>query len=174
MTALVWFSHPPDFAKLALSVARCRELDPSARCIVVIESHHDSPSIDGVEIIRADFARGFHLDGREAVHGVARTLASIDADLIVKIDSDMILSRAFWHDGPTVFQRFNNFYVGLYALPKHILQIIVRCLEDQPNPGPHEAMAIAGRAVTASHARGEKINHHRTPQGVFFPDIITT
>lgn len=173
-TALVWFSYPPDYAKLALSVARCRELDPAAGCFVVIESHHEAPDIDGVEVIRRDFSRGFHLDGQAAVHGVAQTLASIAADMVVKIDSDMIPRRAFWQDGPTVFQRFNNFYVGLYALPSHILRIVARCLEDQPNPGPHEAIAIAGRAVTASHARGEKINHHRLPMGEFIPDILTT
>lgn len=172
MTAAVWFSHPPDYGKLALSVARVRELDPSARLIVCIESSHDEPAIDGVEVIRRDFSRGFHLDGAEAVHGVAQTLASIDADLIVKIDSDMIPRRAFWLTGPTVFQRFNNFYVGLYAIPRHILQIVARCLQDQPNPGPHEAIAIAGRAVTASHARGEPINHIRLPQGVFIPEIL--
>lgn len=174
MTALVWFSYPPDFDKLALSIQRCRKLDQTARLVVVLESHHAEPTIDGLEIVRRDFDRGFHLNGINAVHGVAQALAGIDADLVVKIDSDMMPNRAFWLEGPTVFQRFNNFYVGLYALPRHILKIVCRCLEDQPNPGTHEAIAIAGRAVTASHARGEKINHIRLPQGQFTPQVLTT
>lgn len=173
MTAVVWFSHPPDYGKLALSVVRVRELDPLARLHVCIESSHDAPALEGIEVIRRDFNRGTHLDGAEAVHGVAQTLASIESDIVVKIDSDMILKRPFWLAGPTVWQRWNNFYVGLYALPRHILRIVVKCLEGQPSPGPHEAIAIAGRAVTASIARGEQINHIRMPHGVFIPEILT-
>lgn len=173
MTAIVWFSHPPDYAKLSASVARVRELDPAAGLIVVIESHHEAPTLDGVEIIRRDFSRGFHLDGVEAVHGVAQTLASIDAEMIVKIDSDMVPKAAFWLDGPTVFQRWNNFYVGLYALPSRVLRIVLRCLMDQPNPGNHEAIAICSRAVVACHALGIPINHHRLSKGEFIPEILT-
>jgi hypothetical protein len=171
-TAIVWFSYPPDYAKLALSVARCRQLDPLARLFAVIESEHKAPKIEGVEVMIRDFSRGTHLDGREAVHGVAKTLAGIDAELIVKIDSDMVPSRAFWKDGPAVFQRANNFHVGLYALPSSVLKIVLRCLRDQPNPGPHEAIAICNRAVVAMHALGIPFGHHRLPAGEFFPEVL--
>lgn len=173
MTTILWFTHPPDYDKLALSVQAARELDSSAKLVACIEPSHEVPSIGGLEIIRRAFNRGFHLDGIEAVHGVAKTLAEIPEGLVVKMDSDMIPRRAFWKDGSTVFQRWNNFYVGVYALPSHILRIVARCLEDQPNPGPHEAIAIAGRAVTASHARGEPINHIRLAQGAIIPDVLT-
>jgi hypothetical protein len=173
MNALVWFSHPPDYAKLAESIEHCRKLDPSARRIVVIESAHERPEVDA-EIITRDFSRGFHLNGEEAVRGVAATLAEIDADLVVKIDSDMMPSRAFWLDGATVFQRFNNSFVGLYALPRVAFPVICQLIAEQPKPGHHEAQAIASRGLTICRALGIPINLTRTPEGVYFPEILTT
>jgi hypothetical protein len=173
MNALVWFSHPPDYAKLAESVEHCRKLDPSARRIVVIESAHESPDVDA-EIITRDFSRGFHLNGEEAVRGVAATLAEIDGDLIIKIDSDMMPSRAFWLHGATVFQRFNNSFVGLYALPKVAFPIIRHCIAEQPKPGHHEAQAIASRGLIICRTLSIPINLTRTPEGVYFPEVLTT
>jgi hypothetical protein len=173
MNALVWFSHPPDYAKLAGSVEHCRKLDPSARRIVVIESAHESPDVDA-EIVTRDFSRGRHLDGEEAVRGVAATLAEVDADLVVKIDSDMLPSRAFWLDGATVFQRFNNSFVGLYALPKVAFPIIRQCIAEQPKPGHHEAQAIASRGLIICRTLSIPINLTRTPEGVYFPEVLTT
>lgn len=173
MNALVWFSHPPDYAKLAESIEHCRKLDQSARRIVVIESAHVRPDVDA-EIITRDFSRGRHLDGEEAVRRVAATLAEIDADLIVKIDSDMLPSRAFWLDGPAVFQRFNNSFVGLYALPKVVFPIICQCIAEQPKPGHHEAQAIASRGLIICRSLGIPITLTRTPEGVYFPEVLTT
>ena len=173
MTALVWFSHPPDYAKLAQSMEHCATLDPEARRIVVIETSHARPEVDA-EILTRDFSRGRHLDGEDAVRGVADTLAEIDADLVVKIDSDMLPSRAFWLDGPAVFQRFNNSFVGLYALPKVAFPTICECITEQPKPGHHEAQAIASRGLVICRTLGIPISLTRTPEGVYFPEILTT
>lgn len=173
MTALVWFSHPPDYAKLARSIDHCAKLDPTARRIVVIESRHEKPKVDA-EIIEKNFDRGLHLNGEDAVRGVAATLAGIDADLVVKIDSDMMPRVAFWLSGAAVFQRFNNFFVGLYALPKQAFPAILQCIAEQPAPGHHEAQAIASRGLIVCRALGIPIKLTRTPKGVYFPDILTT
>ena len=173
MNALVWFSHPPDYAKLALSVAHCAALDPSARRIVVIESAHARPDVPA-EIITRDFSRGTHLDGEDAVRGVAATLAAIDADVVVKIDSDMMPARAFWKDGAAVFQRFNNWFVGIYALPRQVFPVILRCLAEQPAPGHHEAQAIASRGLIICRALDIPVSLTRTPKGVFFPEVLTS
>lgn len=173
MTTCVWFTCPRDYHKLSESVARVRLLDPDARCVAVVEPHDTPPEgIEHLECIVRAFGRGSHLDGPDAVRGVARTLAQFDGDLVVKLDSDMIVARAFWHDGPALFQRANGSYVGLYALPPCALDPVARCIDDTPHPGPHEAIAVCFRAVVAMHTLRITFTHHRLPAGVFLPDIV--
>lgn len=171
MTTCVWFSCPRDYPKLYRSLARVRLLDPEACCVVVINETDEPP--EGVEFLRREFDRGVHLNIESAVRGVARTLSQFAGDMVVKLDSDMIPARAFWLDGPTVFQRANGFYVGTYALPPRVLAVVQRCIEDTPKPGPHEAIAICFRAVVLLHGFEIPFTHHRLPQGQTLPPEIT-
>lgn len=171
MTTCVWFSFPRDYPKLYQSLARVRLLDPEACCVVVIDGTDDPP--EGVEFLRREFDRGVHLSTEDSVRGVSRTLSQFTGDMVVKLDSDMIPARAFWLDGPTVFQRSNGSYVGTYALPPRVLAVVQQCIADTQKPGPHEAIAICFRAVVLLHGFEIPFTHHRLPQGQILPPEIT-
>ena len=154
-TACVWFSCPRDYGKLRQSVARVAQLDPSARLVVVVSHGDDHPVIEGVEVVWTGFDRGRHLTGQECVVGVAETLAAVEAEMVVKLDSDMILGEAFWKDGPTFFLRRNASFLGLYAVERSALAAVAATIRHLPMTGVNEANTIGERAVIATNAQGK-------------------
>jgi hypothetical protein len=170
MTTCVWFTFPRDYEKLSESVARVRLLDPDALCLAVIPQEVDPPT--GIDYVRRSFDRGSHLNGEAAIRGVARTLAQVTGDLVVKLDSDMIPARAYWLDGPTVFQRWNGSFVGTYALPPRVFDVVNRCIERVQNPGTEEASAICFRAIVALNAFELPYVHYRLGRENMLPPEI--
>ena len=171
MTTCVWFTCERDYHKLAQSVARVRQLDPSARCVAIIDEHDTPP--EGIVHYRRSFDRGVHLNTVGSVFGVAAVLYEFDGDLVVKLDSDMIVERAFWLEGPTLFQRANGFYVGAYAIPPRVLAGVWRSIASTPNTGPHEAIAICFRAAAIMHGFEIPFRHEHLPAGRLLPEDFT-
>lgn len=168
MTTCVWFTCGRDYPKLARSVERVRQLDPEACCVAVIDEHDTPP--EGIPYLRRSFDRGVHLNTEESVRGVASALCEFDGDLVVKLDSDMLLERAFWLDGPTLFQRSNGFYVGAYALPPRVLAGVWRGIASAMHTGPHEAIAICFRAAAIMHGLEMPFRHEFLPAGQLLPE----
>ena len=170
MTACVWFSYAPDFPHLRKSVSRVRELDPKVSVVVALHHGEADPGIPGAKIVRTGFDRGVHLDGPEVAQGVAEVLAGEWSDLVVKIDSDMMLKRAFWQDGPRVFRRRNQSFVGLYALPLPVPQQVARTFRTLPDRCHHEAIAICSRAQLLAAANSIPLTTEQLDG--FTPDFV--
>jgi len=171
MTTCVWFTCERDYHKLAQSVARVRQLDPSAHCVAVIDEHDTPP--EGIVHRRRTFDRGVHLNTVGSVFGVAGALSEFDGDMVVKLDSDMLVERAFWLEGPTLFQRANGFYVGAYALPPRVLAGVWRGITKAMHTGPHEAIAICSRATSIMHGFDMPFRHEFLPTGQLLPEDFT-
>ena len=105
--------------------------------------------------------------------GVAGALSEFDGDMVVKLDSDMLVGRAFWLEGPTLFQRANGFYVGAYAIPPRVLAGVWRSIANTPNTGPHEAIAICFRAAAIMHGFEIPFRHEHLPAGRLLPEDFT-
>jgi hypothetical protein len=147
----VWFSHPPHYPALAASAAALQRLCSDAKTALVIRPEDPPPTTHFDIIIRDDFPRNEHLTGTEATHGIIRILAQIaaqnPAEIIVKIDSDMILRAPFWGTTGRVYRRPNGSIVGLYAVPAQVLLT----LPEKIVPGllnmPKEAITIGRHAI---------------------------
>lgn len=150
MTVVVWFSHPPDYGLLAVSVERVARLDPAAERVVVIDPDDPPPEVAGVNVLRRSFPRGSHLNGNPAVEGVARVLGEFQhADAVVKLDSDMVPGFAFWSGGPVAFQRPNRSFFGAYCLTGDQAAAVAMSMATNPPTIGHEAMEICRRSIAA-------------------------
>lgn len=152
MTAFIWFTCPVHYGMLERSVASVRQHGGDMLLYACISESDPDHGIQGVSTIRRTFDRGWHLDGKAATIGVAETLATIDADLVVKIDSDMILGIPFWRSGPVVFRRCNKSFVGLYALTGQFAASLPQWLATDPPNIHHEANAICRHAASSGVA----------------------
>jgi hypothetical protein len=164
--AFIWFSFPRDYGKLAESIQSVKTLEPRAAFFVAVDSAHEPPPIEGVEIIRTDFQRGTHLDGKSATLGVAETLESLAAaETIVKVDSDTVILKQFWKSGPVVFQRMNKSFCGIYAIPGIVAEGLVEKVQSE-RFRHHEGNAICGIARKA-WTRCEPYEDHHGKSFVF-------
>lgn len=172
MVSFVWFSHPPDYPRLAASVARVREIEPHGRVHIVLTRDDPAPPVVATSILRLDFDRGAHLNGMPATRGVATALAALaDSYLVVKLDSDMLVSAPWWSDGPLVFQRRNCSYVGAYALPGPLLSAVAHTLGEVREGVGHEAIDICTRARLIACALGRPVRCRRIAGSL--PEEIT-
>jgi hypothetical protein len=147
----VWFSYPPHYAALAKSVESVMRVCPHAKTAVVLRHEDPPPSHSFNIIIRDDFPRNEHLTGTPATHGIIQVLAQIAAtnpsDIILKIDSDMILQSDFWGTTGRVYRRMNGSIVGVYAIPAKVLLSLPAKIVTGLRNMPKEAITIGRHAI---------------------------
>lgn len=97
-TAAVIFSHPPDYPFLAVTAGAL--LRQGVQVAIAIDQADPAPDLQGVTVLRTEFARAGNLNGTAAALGILETLErqaeTTGAALVLKVDSDTWVGGLEW------------------------------------------------------------------------------